>query len=519
MANYNINKSDGTPVVITTGSIDNSFDIPFIGQDSINYGDDLATANLRLLENFANSSAPAFGNDRTIGQLWYDTTASEGLKVWDGGTWDLMPLDTDVVHLTGPETIAGVKTFSSSAVFTAAAVPFSVNSTTRVDNLNAALLDGNLPTSFATAAQGVKADDAEPDLLLPATNGFILTSTTGGVRSWISPTVGTGNVDPVDAAADTTTSVLIAGDPTGLQTPLTDGGLTYNSATNALTTTTFIGALTGNATTATTAASAVLATAATTITLTDTESAATFVVLSPLATGNQGALTDEELTYNASTGALTSTSFVGVGTALTTLTAANITLGTLVVERGGTGVTTSTGTGGVVLSTSPTFITQIDVPTIDNASGVNIQWNGTTMFDTQDRTATGNTSGARVRAHSNSFHDVGFNVLPQFNWNTNDILQARHCGHVTGQDSGTRTLTLEGSATEDFPVGGIVTVVNAHSGNYTITEGAGADLFFIEPGVDATDTTGGAVIGAGGVATIYRFSATLYYIWGSEITP
>ena len=99
------------------------------------------------------------------------------------------------------------------------------------------------------------------------------------------------------------------------------------------------------------------------------------------------------------------------------------------------------------------------------------------------------------------------------------MLQARHCGHVTGQDTGTRTLTLAASGDLDFPVAGIVTVLNAHSGNYTITEGSGTTLFFIEPGVDATDTTGGAVIGAGGVATIYRFSATVYYIWGSEITP
>jgi NitT/TauT family transport system permease protein len=36
----------------------------------------------------------------------------------------------------------------------------------------------------------------------------------------------------------------------------------------------------------------------------------------------------------------------------------------LAVARGGTGVTTSTGTGAVVLGTSPTFTTQITVPAI-----------------------------------------------------------------------------------------------------------------------------------------------------------
>jgi hypothetical protein len=40
------------------------------------------------------------------------------------------------------------------------------------------------------------------------------------------------------------------------------------------------------------------------------------------------------------------------------------TTGTLSVARGGTGVTTSTGTGAVVLGTSPTFTTQITTPVI-----------------------------------------------------------------------------------------------------------------------------------------------------------
>jgi len=522
MANYNINKSDGTPVVITTGAIDNSFDIPFLGQDSINYGDDLATAQLRLLENFANSTAPAFGTDRTIGQLWYDTTASEGLKIWDGGTWDLLPLDTDVVHLTGPETIAGIKTFSSSSAFTAAAVPFTVNSTTKVDNLNASLLDGNLPTAFATALQGTKADNAEPDLLTPASDGFILSSTIAGARSWISPTVGTGNVDPVDAAADTTTSVLLAGDPTGNQQPLTDGGLIYNAATNSLTTTEFVGSLTGNAATATLATTATTAIAATTITVTDTESTSTFVVLSPSATGDQGALTDEELTYNASTGALSSTSFAGVGTALTNLTAANITTGVLGVSQGGTGVTTSTGSGAAfVLNTAPTFLTEIFTPRVSSSGSIIIEWNNVSQIQTQDHNANGVgiTSGAQVKAHSGDFQDIGFNVLPQFNWNANDVLQERHCGHLTGQDSGSRELTLASNVDLGFPVEGVTTIVNAHTANYTVTRGASTTLFYIEPGVDATDVGVDLTIGAGGVATLYRFSATVYYIWGSEITP
>jgi len=64
----------------------------------------------------------------------------------------------------------------------------------------------------------------------------------------------TGNADTVtiaDAGGDTTTFPALATSATGSLAPATDAGLTYNANTNALTTTTFIGSLTGNALTAT----------------------------------------------------------------------------------------------------------------------------------------------------------------------------------------------------------------------------------------------------------------------------
>ena len=63
---------------------------------------------------------------------------------------------------------------------------------------------------------------------------------------------GTANIVPqtiqvIDAAADTTTFPMLAGSATGSLQPLTDPGLTYNASTNALTATTFVGALNGQA--------------------------------------------------------------------------------------------------------------------------------------------------------------------------------------------------------------------------------------------------------------------------------
>ena len=149
-----------------------------------------------------------------------------------------------------------------------------------------------------------------------------------------------------------------------------------------------------------------------------------------------------------------------------------------------------------------------------------LYYNNNRQIGTQSHTATANTSGGFVKAHSGSEHDIGFNVLPVFNSNVSDTLEAQHCGTIQFKGTTTgRTLTLEASTSTDFPVQGVTTVMNAYtSTNYTITEGSGTTLYYLD-GSTRTDTAGGCTIGPGGVATIFRYSATIYYIWGSGITP
>lgn len=62
---------------------------------------------------------------------------------------------------------------------------------------------------------------------------------------------------------------------------------------------------------------------------------------------------DADMTFNEGTNTFTATNIAGNGSALTNLDAGDIATGTLAVARGGTGTTTSTGTGSVVLSASP----------------------------------------------------------------------------------------------------------------------------------------------------------------------
>lgn len=135
--------------------------------------------------------------------------------------------------------------------------------------------------------------------------------------------------------------------------------------------------------------------------------------------------------------------------------------------------------------------------------------------------STGDTSAMQVDNHGGTSLDVGFNVLDLFNNNVSDTLEAQHCGAANNKNSTTaRTLTLASSTDLDFPVLGVTTVINSgSSGDYTINEGSGTQLIYVEPGVGGTDTAGGCTIGPGGVATIWRITNALYYIWGSEITP
>jgi hypothetical protein len=100
-----------------------------------------------------------------------------------------------------------------------------------------------------------------------------------------------------------------------------DGDLHYNPSTGTVTSTVFAGALTGNSTTATTLATArtiggtsfdgSAAIVPATITVADTTDTTAFVALFDSATGNLAPKTDAGITYNAGTGTLTATAFVG----------------------------------------------------------------------------------------------------------------------------------------------------------------------------------------------------------------
>lgn len=77
---YNIVRSDGTSFQIQPGQVDTTTTpLALPGKGRVDYGEQYDTNLVRLLENFANDSAPI---NPAIGQLWYDIT-NNALMVYD----------------------------------------------------------------------------------------------------------------------------------------------------------------------------------------------------------------------------------------------------------------------------------------------------------------------------------------------------------------------------------------------------------------------------------------------------
>jgi len=82
---YKLNKTDGTLLVdLVDGSLDTTTtSIGLIGKNYSGFGETLNENQIKMLENFANTSAPSVP---LIGQLWYDKSQGR-IKVYDGTTF------------------------------------------------------------------------------------------------------------------------------------------------------------------------------------------------------------------------------------------------------------------------------------------------------------------------------------------------------------------------------------------------------------------------------------------------
>ena len=293
------------------------------------------------------------GDTFTIG---IDDSDSDKFKISDGtalGTNDRMVIDS-----SGAMTVAGGITTnitgnasgsSGSCTGNAATATEATNVTASANNTT----DETVYPTFVDGATGTQGIETDTGLTYNPSTG-VLTSTaftgnlTGNVTGNTSGSSGscTGNAATATALAtartiggtsfdgtaaivpatitvadttDTSCSVALFESATGDLAPKSDGGLTYNAGTGTLTATAFAGALTGNVTgnasgsAGSCTGNAATATEATNVTATanNTTDETVYPTFVDGATGTQGIETDTGLTYNPSTGVLTSTAFAG----------------------------------------------------------------------------------------------------------------------------------------------------------------------------------------------------------------
>ena len=214
------------------------------------------------------------------------------------------------------------------------------------------------PTFYASVTDDTTTNTTCYPLFANQTSGSLTTEYTSSTKYQYNPSTGTLSATIFSGSGASLTSIpnsaLTNSSITLGSTAISLGGTaTTIAGLTSVTSTTFVGALTGNASTAT---SATTATNATNIAITDnTSSSSTYYpVLSVNSSGNNPATTSStKLSFVPSTGTLAATVFSGSGASLTNISSANI-VGTIAVINGGTGQSSALVAGAVVYGSSTT---------------------------------------------------------------------------------------------------------------------------------------------------------------------
>jgi hypothetical protein len=160
--------------------------------------------------------------------------------------------------------------------------------------------------------------------------------------------------------------------------------------------------------------------------------------------------------------------------------------GTLPVANGGTGVTTSTGSGSVVLSTSPTLTTPVlGTPTSGTLSNCTVDGTNSVGFINSPQNSQSSSTYTLVLG------DAGKNV------------------YFTG--GSTATLTVPTNASVAFPTGTTMLVLNNNSGSLTIS-GAGVTFQL------ANGATGNRTVATKGMASLLKVATDTWWVTGPGVT-
>jgi hypothetical protein len=205
--------------------------------------------------------------------------------------------------------------------------------------------------------------------------------------------------------------------------------------------------------------------------------------------------------------------------------ASSLTLGAaLPVASGGTGVTTSTGTGAVVLSNTPTLVTPVlgvASATTVNKVALTAPATGSTITIADGKTLTASNSLTLAGTDSTTMTfplvsaSVGYLNVPINSQSAAYTTVLADSGGVIlhpATDANARTFTIDSNANVAYALGTVITFINMTSQAVTIA--ITSDTMYLS----GTGATGSRTLAQYGVATAVKLTSTTWLISGNGLT-
>ena len=348
------------------------------------------TANLTHYLNFSDSSSTGYGKPQKNASLSCNPSTGLITATTFSGSLTGNASSASSISLTSDDT-AGTYYLPFSKTVTSSSTLYVDNTTTPLTyNPNTSTLTASIFSGSASTV-ALTSDNTSGTYYLPfsktvtgTANQLYIDNVTGPLT--YNPNTSTLTASIFSGTATTSNSILLTSDDTAgtyylpfskttasasasLFIDDTTTPLTYNPSTSTLTATTFVGALTGNATSATTS------TNATNLVLTSDNTSGTYYIPFSKSVAGTNPLfidtTTTPLTYNPSTSTLTATTFVGAltGNATTSTSSTNATNATnLVLTSDNTAGSYYIPFSKSVAGTNPLFIDDTTGPLTYNPS-------------------------------------------------------------------------------------------------------------------------------------------------------